>query len=208
MRQGALLGGYRPGDTWLHRLTPGTKLIGLFLAAVLLVWLDSPAAALVSLAVATGLALWSGMGLRTTLVTLRGVLVVAVLLASWQVWQNGWERAVDSVGDLLALVLLASVLTATTSVDDLLDTITRALGPFRRLGVDPERVALTFSLMVRAIPTTLEIAEQTRDAAVARGLQRDPRARLTPLVIRVVAHARATGEALQARGIGDDPAAR
>ena len=208
MRQGALLGGYRPGTTPLHRLSPGAKLLSLFVVAVVLVWLDSPVAALVALAVAIGLALWSGMGLRATAVTLRGVLLVAVLLAAWQVWQNGGERAVDSVGDLLALVLLASVLTATTSVDDLLDTITRTLGPFRRLGVDPERVALTFSLMIRAIPTTLEIAEQTRDAAVARGLQRDPRARLTPLVIRVVAHARATGEALQARGIGDETVPR
>jgi biotin transport system permease protein len=206
MRHGALLGGYRPGDTWLHRLTPGPKLLGLLVASIVLVWLDSPAAALTALAVALGLAAWSGMGLRMTLLTLRGVLVVAALLAAWQVWQNGWERAVDSVGDLLALVLLASVLTATTSVDDMLDTITRALGPLRPLGADPERVALAFSLMIRAIPTTLEIAERTRDAAVARGLQRDPRARLTPLVIRVVAHARATGEALQARGIGDEPA--
>ena len=44
----------------------------------------------------------------------------------------------------------------------------------------------------------------TRDAARARGLERNPRAYLTPLVIRVVAHARATGDALHARGIGDD----
>ena len=44
---------------------------------------------------------------------------------------------------------------------------------------------------------------QTGDAARARGLERDPRARLVPLVVRSVAHARATGEALDARGIGD-----
>ncbi|MGZ4466588.1 MAG: energy-coupling factor transporter transmembrane component T, partial [Nocardioides sp.] len=76
--------------------------------------------------------------------------------------------------------------------------------PLRRVGVDADRVALAFALMVRAIPTTLEIATETRDAALARGLQRDPRARLTPMVIRVVAHARATGDALHARGVGDD----
>ena len=69
---------------------------------------------------------------------------------------------------------------------------------------DADAVALAFSLMIRAIPTTIAIADETRDAAVARGLERSPRARLTPLVIRVVAHARATGDALQARGIGDD----
>ena len=57
--------------------------------------------------------------------------------------------------------------------------------------------------MIRAVPTTLDLARQTRDAARARGLERDPRARLVPLVIRSVAHARATGEALDARGVGD-----
>ncbi|RYE75981.1 MAG: energy-coupling factor transporter transmembrane protein EcfT, partial [Myxococcales bacterium] len=54
------------------------------------------------------------------------------------------------------------------------------------------------------IPRTIAIAEETRDAARARGLQRSPRARLIPMVLRVVAHARATGDALHARGLGDD----
>ena len=55
-----------------------------------------------------------------------------------------------------------------------------------------------------AVPMTLDLANQSRDAARARGLERSPRARLTPVAIRVVAHARATGDALHARGIGDD----
>ena len=41
-------------------------------------------------------------------------------------------------------------------------------------------------------------------AARARGLDRNLRAYATPLVLRMVAHARHTGEALQARGLGDD----
>ena len=92
---------------------------------------------------------------------------------------------------------------AAHALESVLDTITRALQPMRRLGVDPEGIALAFSLLLRGIPTTLQLADETRDAAIARGLERDPRARLTPLVIRVVAHARATGDALHARGIHD-----
>lgn len=204
MRQDSLLGDYRPGRTWLHRLTPGPKLLALAAIAVVLVWFRIPALALGAVAVAAALVLWSGMGVGTALRTLRRIAVIAVLLGAWLVWQHGWARAVDSVGDLVALVLLASVLTATTAVDDLLDTITRCLQPLRPLGVNPDKASLAFSLVLRAIPTTLEVAEQTRDAALARGLQRSPRARLTPLVIRVVADARATGQALHARGVGDD----
>ena len=199
-----LLGLYRPGSTLLHRAPAGTKLLALLVAGVVVVVVRGPASGLVALVVAVALVAWSGTGLRVLLSTLRGILVVAGLLAAYQAWQHGWPRAVESVTDLVALVLLATVLTVTTPIDEVLDAVTATLRPLRRLGVDPERVALAFSLMIRAIPTTIGLADQTRDAAVARGLQRDPRARLVPLVIRVVAQARATGDALHARGIGDD----
>ena len=102
------------------------------------------------------------------------------------------------------LILLATTMTVTTPVDEVMDAVARGLRPLRRVGVDPEAVALAFSLMLRAIPTTMGLAEESRDAAVARGLERSPRARLIPFVVRVVARAHDTGDALHARGIGDD----
>ena len=198
------LGSYVPGTTWLHRLPAGTKLLGLVLASVVVVVLRGPVSGLAALGVALTLVAWSGMGLRLTLRTLRGFLVVAAALAAYHLWQGDWRRAVEQVSDLLALILLATVMTATTPVDEVLDVITRALGPFRRFGVNPTRVALAFSLVLRSIPVLLTLAAETRDAARARGLERSPRAWLTPLVIRSVAHARETGDALHARGLGDD----
>ena len=200
----SMLGLHRPGSTLLHRAPAGAKLLALLVAGLVTVVLRGPASSIVLLAGAGLLVAWSGAGVRLTLRALRGILLVAAGLGAYQAWQQGWPRAVESVGDLLTLVLLATVLTVTTPVDEILDTVTRALRPLRRLGVDADQVALAFALTIRAIPTTIEIADQTRDAALARGVQRDPRARLTPLVIRVVAHARATGDALHARGIGDD----
>lgn len=199
-----LVGLHRPGTTWLHRLPAGVKLLGLLVLGTVVVLVRGPWSGAVAFAVALALAAYAGLGAREGLRTLRGLLLVAVLLGAFQAWSNGWERAVESVGDLLALVVLATVVTLTTPVDEVLDALTRALRPLRPLGVDPDRVALTFSLALRAIPTTVAIAEETRDAAVARGLERSPRARLVPLVVRVVAHARATGDALDARGVGDD----
>lgn len=200
----ALLGAYHPGRTWLHRLPAGAKLLGLFAVGTALVLSRGWASGVIALACATLVLASSGAALGVTLRALRGLAILTVMLGAFHVWQNGWPRAIEVVGELFALVLLATAMTATTPVDEILDAVTRSLGPLRRFGVDPDQVALAFSLMLRAIPTTLAVAEETRDAAVARGLQRDPRARLTPLVIRVVAHARATGDALHARGIGDD----
>ncbi|MEJ7796015.1 MAG: energy-coupling factor transporter transmembrane protein EcfT [Nocardioides sp.] len=199
----SLLGLYRPGRTWLHRLPASAKLLGLLVASIVVVAARGPVSGVVALVVAVGLAAWSGAGPRLLFRSMRVLVVLAAVLAAYTAWQRGWERAVEVSTDLLALVLLATVMTVTTPIDEVLDTITRALGPLRRFGIDPERVALAFALMIRAVPTTLDLARQTGDAARARGLERDPRARLVPLVIRSVAHARATGEALDARGIAD-----
>ena len=199
----SLLGLYRPGTTWLHRLPASAKLLGLVAAGLVVVVVRGPASGVVALAVAIGLAAWSGAGLRLLFRSVRMLVVLAAALAAYTAWQRGWERAVEVSTDLVALMLSATVLTVTTPIDEVLDTITRGLRPLRRLGVDPERVALAFALTVRAVPTTIDLARQTADAARARGLERDPRARLVPLVIRSLAHARATGEALDARGVGD-----
>lgn len=197
------LGLYQPGTSPLHRLTPGPKLMGLFLLAVAVLVAKGPWTGVAFVALALALAALGSLSPRSLLRALRPFAIVAALLLAFNAWQNGWPRAVEVVADLMALILAATVLTATTAVNDLLDTIVRGLRPFRRLGVDPDRVGLTFSLMLRALPGTIELAAETRDAARARGLERSLRARTVPLVLRVVARARATGDALHARGILD-----
>lgn len=199
-----LLGSYRPGGTWLHRLPAGAKLLAMMAASAVVVTVRGPVSGVVALGVALALVAGSGMGLALALKALRGVLLLAALVAAYAVWRGDWALAVEQASDLVALILLATVLTATTPVDAILDVVTRVLQPLRPLGVDPERVALAFSLVLRMVPHTLAVAEETRDAARARGLDRSPRALLTPMVIRSVAHARDTGDALHARGIGDD----
>ena len=198
------LGAYLPGTGPLHRLRPGAKLLGLFAFATLAIATGGVAWTLGLLAVAILLAVVAGLRGRALWRTTRGFLLIGIPLFAFQAWQHGWERGVTSVGDLLALILAASAVTASTAVDDMLDTVTWALGPLRPLGVDPERVALAFSLVIRAIPSILGIARETGDAARARGLERSPRARLVPMVVRSVSHAQLTGQALAARGIGED----
>lgn len=198
-----LVGGYLPGSTWVHRLPVGPKLAFTcaFGGAVVLVRSMPASAAFLGLALVMALAarLPVGVLLRTG----RAILLLAVVLSALQGWLDGWPKAVETFLDLLALVLMGVVLTTTTSVNAMLDALTRWL---RRVpGVDADRVALTFGLAIQAIPGTVAVALETRAAARARGL-RHPRAYLTPFVIRVVARAHETGDALHARGLGDDSA--
>lgn len=204
MSETAILGSYIARSSPLHRVRPGAKLLGLFVFATVAIAFRSVPSAGIALTVAIALCLIAGLRARDLWRATRRFLVIAVLLFAFQWWQHGWERGVEVVGTLIALILAASALTASTAVEDTVDTASWALGPLRRLGVEPERVALAFSLVIRAIPSILGIAHETQAAARARGLGRDPRARLVPFVLRTVSHAQLTGEALAARGVGDE----
>lgn len=196
-----LLGGYVPGDTWVHRLPVGPKLAFTCAFGIGVVLVRSMPAAPVFLGLALGLALAARLPVGVLLRAGRAVLLLALVLAALQGWLDGWPKAVETFLDLLALVLMGVVLTSTTSVNAMLDALIRWLRPVP--GIDAERVALTFGLAIQAIPGTVAVALETRAAARARGL-RHPRAYLTPFVIRVVARAHETGDALHARGLGDD----
>ena len=198
------LGEYISKRSPLHRLRPGAKLLGLFLFGICTVAFRSVPTGLIALVFGVTLALLSGMRTSDLLRVGRRFAIVGVLLFAFQAWQRGWEHGFAVVATLFALLLAASALTASTASDELIDTIVWLLGPLRRFGVRPDRVALAFSLTIRSIPIVLGQARETRAAAKARGLERSPRAYLVPFVLRVVAHAQLAGEALHARGIGDD----
>lgn len=197
------LGVHHPGTTVLHRIPAGPKLGLLFAYGLVVVALQGPWPPTAALGVSVLLAASARVPLRDLWRGLRPMLLIVAVLAGFQAWQRGWPVAVEIAATILALVVAATTFTATTPTDRLLDAIVRGLEPLRRLGVNPEKVALTFSLMIAALPRIADIAAETRDAARARGLERSPRAYLIPLTIRTVAHAHATGDALAARGLGD-----
>ena len=204
MRGSLPLGTYRPGSTVWHRIPAGPKLGLVVLTSIVVVALSGPWPPVAALAVALAISAWARVPPGAVWRGLRPLLLVVAVLGGFQWWQRGWPVAVEIVATTVSLVVVATTFTATTPTDRMLDAIVRGLRPFRRFGVSPEKVALAFSLMITAIPAIFEIARETREAAKARGLERSPRANLSPMAIRTVAHAYDTGAALHARGIGDD----
>lgn len=204
MKRSLPLGIYRPGTTVWHRIPAGPKLCLVFVFSIAVVALRGPWPAVTALGAAVLIAAWAHVSVVAMWRGLRPLLLVVAILGAFQLWQRGWPVAVEIVTTTICLVVTATTFTATTPMDALLDAIVRGLRPFRRVGVSPDKVALAFSLMIGAIPAIFGIFNETREAAKARGLERSPRANLAPMAIRVVAHAYDTGDALMARGIGDD----
>ncbi|WP_407342518.1 energy-coupling factor transporter transmembrane component T family protein [Pengzhenrongella phosphoraccumulans] len=200
---GGSLGLYYPGTTALHRAPVSAKLAALTLLGVAVMVLRGPIGALALLALALAATAVARVPVRATLVGLAPVLAGVAGLAAFQWWQQGAAVAIEVSADLLTLVVAAGVVTATTPADRMLDALERAARPLRHVGLRPEILALSVALMLRTVPALLATMGEVRDAARARGLERDLRALLVPAAVRTVARARATGEALAARGLGD-----
>ena len=191
-----------PGDGVLHRLPAGVKLGALAVAALLLSLApkDPLTSALCLVAVLALYPLarlpWAVLGAE--LCRLRWlVLVLGAALWIFGSAQLAW----GSTTRVVAVALLASLLTLTTRMGALLAVLRCLLHPLRRVGVDAEAVALTVSLRITMIPVVAGFAAQITEAARARGTRLGARAAV-PLLVRTLRHADAVGEALGARGLG------
>ena len=193
---------YVPGTGVLHRAPAGFKLAMLAIGALVLsLYPHDPVSIGVSLILVLALYRVGGLPFRVPLAEvwrLRWiVLVLATALAIFVSPVAAWINT----GRVVAVLLLAGLLTLTTRMSDLLAALQRVLHPLQRLGVEPATVALGISLTITTIPVIADFAAQVRDAERARGVRLGVRG-VVPLLVRALRHADEVGDALAARGIG------
>ncbi len=198
-----LTGTYRPGTSALHRAGAGRKLLGLLVFSTVLVAWRSPLTVLLCFAVLIAGYAAAGLGLRTLAAQVWSLRWIILVLLPFQWWTGGWRAAVAIAGTLVLAVAAAGLVSLTTRVSGVLEVTTRILQPARRIGIDPDRVALLLALTIRAVPVVAGTFHEVRDARRARGLERSTRALVTPLVVRTIRHADRVGDALAARGVDD-----
>lgn len=200
----SLLGAYVERRSVLHSAPLWAKFLPVAVLSVLVLALRSPQATLAGLAVVV---LSYLVGARLTVRELARPLLrmwpLILVLGAFQWFTAGPLTAFLVVGNIVVCVLAAFLITLTTESQRLLDGLVSAARPLRPLGMNPERLGLMVALMLRSIPYLVGAAEDSRDAARARGLERSPRALILPVFIGAVAYAHQTGEALAARGLAD-----
>lgn len=194
---------YVPGASIVHRLPAGAKLLALVAAGAAVLAIASPLAA--GIAVATALLGFAvaRLSLRYAWRGVRPMWIFLIGIFAFQWWSADLARALGVVGSIVALLLAATLVSLTTRTTDMIDAIVWLLRPLRRLGVNPDRVALQLALGVRAVPLVAELAETARQAQYARGRRGSPRAFAVPLVVRALRRADAMSDALRARGLDD-----
>lgn len=194
---------YVPGDTWLHRLKVGWKYVLLLALTLPGLLLGQPVVSLGLLAASLLLLASCRVGLRRSWGIPLAMWLLVAVLAVYQVLVGRPDLAVVVGANLLTAVYASRLLTLTTPGPVLIDALVAGLRPLRRVGVDPELVGLAIAVMLRSIPVLLDSFTQVRQAARARGRDRNLFALVTPVVVRAVGQAQAMGAALAARGLGE-----
>ncbi|MGW5451111.1 energy-coupling factor transporter transmembrane component T family protein [Nocardia sp. NPDC003979] len=199
-----MIGLYCPGDSLVHRLPAGLKLLLLVLAIVAMtIFARTPLAVAVAAVTVAVLFAAARISWRVAVAQVRPVLWMTVIIGVFQLLTTTPARAIAVCGVLLVSVALAALVTVTTRVTAMLDALTRALAPLRRLGVDPERVSLLLALAIRCVPLLASIVHDVAEARRARGVAWSATALVTPVVVRALRTADAMGDALAARGVDD-----
>ena len=196
---------YSPVHSPLHRVPAGLKLALLAGLSVLLFAVPRLAVAAGALGVVLIAAVAGArMRPRAVLAQVRPVWLWLVGLLVVHLVVTDLATGALAVLRLLALVLAASVVTATSRVSELVAVIEWLCAPLRVFGVRPARIGLAIAMALRFIPLIAERAERIREAQAARGATRPLFLALVPLLVQVLQMAHTTAEALDARGADDD----
>ena len=193
---------YVEGDSWIHRLSAGTKLVALIISAIALL-MYSQVGFYIGYTIVLGCILVITRTPISFLVTvLRKYMMLILIPFLLPLFFNTDGQALISVGFLtisimglqlggllamriILLILTSALLMRTTSLSQLVYGLGRLLWPLRTLGVDPHRVATLLSLAWAELP---HIWKTTRDSIAALDMKKiETTKALLPLMSNLIA---------------------
>jgi len=182
------IGQYIPGDSFIHKLDPRTKILISILFIVNLFLVKNFAGYLV---VAAFIALMVRVANLSPKYLYKGIKPVFVLIIFtaflnmfvtkgteetilvnfwiFRIYREGVYQAMFMTFRLIFLIMGTSILTLTTSPIELTDGIESLLKPFKRIGVPAHELAMMMSIALRFIPTLMDETDKIMKAKMARG---------------------------------------
>ena len=179
------IGQYYPADSVIHKLDPRTKLVGTIGFIVSVFLFHTFAGYAVATIFLAGMILLSKVpvkfifkGLKTIFMLLLITIFFNMILTPGEViWKLGFIK-VTKEGLVLAgtmairlvyLVIGSSIMTLTTTPNQLTDGLERLLRPLNKLHVPVHDIAMMMSIAMRFIPILAEEADKIKKAQMARG---------------------------------------
>ena len=180
------LGQYFPGNSFIHKLDPRTKLLATLIYIIAIFFAATPLAYGILTAFAAVVILISRVPWMMVCKSLKTIWIIVILtmlihmftapgehiVFTWKflsVTAEGIDMGVKMAVRLILLLLFSSVLTFTTSPIVLTDGIENLLRPFKKLGVPAHELAMMMTIALRFIPTLLDETDRIMKAQTSRG---------------------------------------
>jgi len=179
------LGQYYQTDSIIHRLDPRVKLGGTLLYIISLflfenIWGYLLAALFLALVIKVSKVPFKFMvrGMRTILFLLLITVIFNLFLTPGEVLVVVWKLKITKEGVRLAvfmairltfLIIGSSIMTLTTTPNNLTDGMEKMLSPLKVFKVPVHEVAMMMSIALRFIPILLEETDKIMKAQIARG---------------------------------------
>lgn len=190
-----------PVETAAHRWPASVKLGLLCLATLLLFRVES--LTLQALLLAALVLLYALPG-RTFLKVGMGRLLILwpflLLVLLWHLVIGEIEEGLLIGLRMVTAVGLATLVTMTTRLTDMLAFIERLCAPLRLFGVRTEAIALAMALVIRFVPVLVQKGELLRLSWRARSRRRPGWRIILPFAVAAIDDAEQVAEALRARG--------
>lgn len=181
-----VIGQYVPMESYVHRLDPRSKLIGVFLFVIIVFLANNWLANLLLIVFCVAGILSSRISISFIFRGLKSILIIVLLTFflnlfftvggrslfsfGWiHIYQNGLIQSVLITNRILVIIIVTTLLTLTTSPMEITDGMESLLSPFKRIKLPVHEFALMMSISLRFIPTLLEETEKIIKAQAARG---------------------------------------
>lgn len=181
------LGRYLPLDSWMHKIDPRFKIVGMILMLVS-IFIPSGFEGYIFLIVVVFMALFLSKipvsyvvkSFRPMLFMMGFLLIINVLvIRTGRLWfEFGFLKVYsDAIYQtlyigvrLVLMIMVTTILTATTKPLDMTLGIEDLLNPLRRLGVPSHEIAMMISIALRFIPTLIDETNRIMKAQASRGV--------------------------------------
>jgi energy-coupling factor transport system permease protein len=179
------LGQYYPVDSVIHRLDPRVKLLATLIYLISLFVMNSFTGYLIAALVLAALVKLSRVPFRFMTRGLKSIIIVLLISVSFNLFltpgtelvrfgflritREGLRIALMMGVRLILLVLGSSLMTLTTTPNQLTDGLEKGLGILKRVGVPVHEIAMMMSIALRFIPILVEETDKIMKAQQARG---------------------------------------
>ena len=179
------LGQYYPADSVIHKLDPRTKLFATLLFIISVFSFDGIVGFIVMTAFLFGVIALSKVPLSFMLRGLKAIMFLLVIAGLfnlfltpgqvlWSIWKihitrEGLRNAVLMTIRMVYLIMGSSVMTLTTTPNQLTDGLEKALKPLQKINVPVHEIAMMMSIALRFIPILIEETDKIMKAQMARG---------------------------------------